>query len=177
MTMTDLRWAELMNDDNAQFTSEELAEGWHFCWDWDRLLVGPGMMEMDCCTCNGHKTTKNSSKEVILSKSIFIAAIIAAFAIATSAQANPNGEQPPAVSSAGQTDATTPMPATRPAALFVSYQVCEGGVCRVGARPLLGAPVRAVERSVLRVRRVVSARPVRRVFGWRPLRRVFGRGC
>lgn len=50
--MSDLRWTELMNDDSLHLTSEEIAEGWHFCWDFDGLLVGPGMdMEMECCTC------------------------------------------------------------------------------------------------------------------------------
>jgi hypothetical protein len=49
--MTDLRWSDLMNDDGLPLTSEEIAEGWHFCYDWDGLLVGPGMKEMECCTC------------------------------------------------------------------------------------------------------------------------------
>lgn len=59
---------------------------------------------------------------------------------------------------------------------------CIGGSCQrqavfhggLAARPVLGAPVRVVERSVLRVRRVVGARPVRRVFAIRPVRRVAG---
>lgn len=34
---------------------EELKEGWHFCPDWDGLLVGPKMPEMECCTCDLHK--------------------------------------------------------------------------------------------------------------------------
>lgn len=25
--------------------------GWHYCSDWDGLLIGPGMPEMACCTC------------------------------------------------------------------------------------------------------------------------------
>ena len=34
-----------------KLTPEERAEGWHFCHDWDGMLVGPGMPEMECCTC------------------------------------------------------------------------------------------------------------------------------
>lgn len=57
-----------------------------------------------------------------------------------------------------------------------SAQVCVNGRCGLASRPVLGAPARVVERSVLRVRRVVHARPVRRVFAARPLRGLFG-GC
>ena len=35
-----------MRDD----TPQEVAEGWHFCPEWDGLLVGPGMIE-DETTC------------------------------------------------------------------------------------------------------------------------------
>lgn len=30
----------------------EIVQGWHFCWDWDGLLVGPGMGELQTCTCH-----------------------------------------------------------------------------------------------------------------------------
>jgi hypothetical protein len=33
-------------------TQEEHDQGWHYCQDWDQLLVGPGMpAELSCCTC------------------------------------------------------------------------------------------------------------------------------
>jgi hypothetical protein len=35
----------------AILTKEELEEGWHYCNDWDGLLVGPEDDEMQCCTC------------------------------------------------------------------------------------------------------------------------------
>jgi hypothetical protein len=42
MKMTDERWEQLMNpkgsDATTQLTPEEIAEGWHFCWDFDCLL-------------------------------------------------------------------------------------------------------------------------------------------
>jgi hypothetical protein len=36
---------------DAKLTSEEIAEGWHFCREWDGLLIGPGMPEMEACLC------------------------------------------------------------------------------------------------------------------------------
>jgi len=30
---------------------EEMAEGWHFCPEWDYLLIGGDMEELKCCTC------------------------------------------------------------------------------------------------------------------------------
>lgn len=49
--MTDDRFAELMRDDSAELTASELATGWHFCPDWDGLLVSPSMWEWVHCTC------------------------------------------------------------------------------------------------------------------------------
>lgn len=49
--MSDERWHLLMKNDDEQLTDDEIEEGWHFCWDWDGLLIGPGMGEMERCTC------------------------------------------------------------------------------------------------------------------------------
>ena len=49
--MTNSRYAELMRDDSLRLTKEEMSYGWHFCYDWDGLLVGPGMFEQECCCC------------------------------------------------------------------------------------------------------------------------------
>ena len=35
-----------------KLTKEEIEAGWHYCHEWDGLLVGPGMEEMECCTCH-----------------------------------------------------------------------------------------------------------------------------
>jgi len=56
--MDDIRWQKLMDDDNAQLTQNEIAEGWHFCSDFDGLLIGPGMGEMKFCHCNEKKEGK-----------------------------------------------------------------------------------------------------------------------
>jgi hypothetical protein len=62
--MTDERWHFLMSDAAWErvepLTPDEIAEGWHFCWDWDGLLIGPGMGEMQSCCCN----TVNSKNQV-----------------------------------------------------------------------------------------------------------------
>lgn len=47
--MTGDRYRFLMNNDGESLTSQELADGWHFCFEWDGLLVGPGMEERAAC--------------------------------------------------------------------------------------------------------------------------------
>lgn len=49
--MNDQRWRDLMHNDKLDLTDDEISAGWHFCLDWDGLLIGPGMEEMMCCTC------------------------------------------------------------------------------------------------------------------------------
>ena len=49
--MKDERWWALMEDDSLPLTDEEILQGWHFCPDWDGLLIGPGMGEWDGCMC------------------------------------------------------------------------------------------------------------------------------
>lgn len=40
-----------MADDDEKLSDAEIAAGWHFCYDWDGLLVGPGMEELKACCC------------------------------------------------------------------------------------------------------------------------------
>ena len=55
--MTDERYNTLNNDLGllghyiADLTSEEINEGYHFCYEWDGLLIGPGMPELRVCQC------------------------------------------------------------------------------------------------------------------------------
>lgn len=49
--MSNERWEHLMADDEAKLTPAEIDQGWHFCYDWDGLLVGPGMGEIEFCRC------------------------------------------------------------------------------------------------------------------------------
>lgn len=50
--MTEVRYFQLEQDTSLNLTEEEVAEGWHWCIDWDGMLVGPGMIEMECCGCS-----------------------------------------------------------------------------------------------------------------------------
>ena len=53
------RWSLLMATDSEKLSDDEISQGWHFCDDWDGLLIGPGMGEMEACECgNGHLTAK-----------------------------------------------------------------------------------------------------------------------
>lgn len=49
--MNKNRWIDVMEHD-APLTPAEIEAGWHFCADWDGLLVGPGMGELRACVCD-----------------------------------------------------------------------------------------------------------------------------
>lgn len=49
--MTTERYTFLMEDEHP-LTAEEMLEGWHFCCEFDGLLVGPGMTELEFCQCH-----------------------------------------------------------------------------------------------------------------------------
>lgn len=41
--------------DKQQLSEEQILQGWHNCPDWDDLLIGPGMVEMNYCICQVNK--------------------------------------------------------------------------------------------------------------------------
>jgi len=47
--MTEERYNALMGDLELELTDDERREGWHWCWEFDGLLVGPGMGEQQFC--------------------------------------------------------------------------------------------------------------------------------
>lgn len=49
--MTNERYRDLMDGESTDLTQAEIDAGWHFCPDWDCMLIGPGMKEMECCDC------------------------------------------------------------------------------------------------------------------------------
>jgi hypothetical protein len=51
--MTRERWTYLQEsrDPHVCISDEELAEGWHWCNEFDGLLVGPEMGELRFCKC------------------------------------------------------------------------------------------------------------------------------
>lgn len=53
IVMTNERWKKLMNDPFLFLTYEEKSNGYHFCPDWDWMLIGNGMEEKESCTCKG----------------------------------------------------------------------------------------------------------------------------
>ena len=50
--MTNERYIELELNQEAKLTSEEINDGYHWCVDWDGMLVGADMDAIDGCTCN-----------------------------------------------------------------------------------------------------------------------------
>lgn len=48
--MTEERYNHLMASE-VSLTTAETEAGWHFCYEWDGLLVGPGMGELAPCRC------------------------------------------------------------------------------------------------------------------------------
>jgi hypothetical protein len=64
--MTDERYNKLNNMLEVDLpTPEEQTEGWHYCYDFDGLLVGPDMAELSCCHCfpANHKVYTTIPKE------------------------------------------------------------------------------------------------------------------
>lgn len=51
--MTDARYKELSDNHKSILTYVEFTAGWHFCWDWDGLLVNAYDTEGEgsACTC------------------------------------------------------------------------------------------------------------------------------
>lgn len=54
--MTNQRYSLLMNHDYINLTPEEIAQGWHFCYEFDGLLRQP-MDESDVLMLKGDGTT------------------------------------------------------------------------------------------------------------------------
>lgn len=51
--MSRQRWTALMKDDRLGLSGAEIEIGYHFCHEWDGLLVGPDMPEeWECCKCH-----------------------------------------------------------------------------------------------------------------------------
>jgi len=50
--MTPERYKYLSEvEPSIEIAPDELALGWHWCCEYDYLLVGPGMDELDACKC------------------------------------------------------------------------------------------------------------------------------
>ena len=49
-TMENDRYNFLMHSDDS-LTEKEVSDGWHFCADWDGLLINNDWPESECCSC------------------------------------------------------------------------------------------------------------------------------
>ena len=54
--MTQERWNYLMQpfhgDESVMLTAQELADGWHWCDEWDGLLIHSDDREFEHCECD-----------------------------------------------------------------------------------------------------------------------------
>jgi hypothetical protein len=53
MKISNKRYKKLMDYSGkvSLLTEEEMEFGWHFCSDWDFLLISPDMKEHEFCNC------------------------------------------------------------------------------------------------------------------------------
>lgn len=49
--MTSQRYRELSKSDEQDLTPEETKAGWHFCPDWDYMLIHKLDPEIEGCNC------------------------------------------------------------------------------------------------------------------------------
>lgn len=50
-TMTKERWSEIQKDQELKLTEQEINDGWHFCPEWDGLLVNSNDEEGEGAAC------------------------------------------------------------------------------------------------------------------------------
>jgi hypothetical protein len=60
--MDNKRYNELEQNLDSILTEKELSEGWHWCCEFDFLLVGPGMTEIEFCLCEDEAIKKAKQK-------------------------------------------------------------------------------------------------------------------
>ena len=53
--MSEKRYVELSACMSKELTEAEKAEGWHFCKEWDFMLIHNTWPEMMACHCDGQK--------------------------------------------------------------------------------------------------------------------------
>lgn len=59
---------DLLNYSGYGLTDIEFKEGWHWCYDWNGLLVGPGMPELNECTCYYPNVIKARENNLLLTQ-------------------------------------------------------------------------------------------------------------
>lgn len=51
--------------DTEQLTPDEISQGWHYCYNWKGLLIGPGDQRMNSCECKINKKIHDQIKKTI----------------------------------------------------------------------------------------------------------------
>jgi hypothetical protein len=51
-----------------QLTLDEISQGWHYCYDWKGLLIGPGNLKMDSCNCKINKKVHTEIRKTLKHK-------------------------------------------------------------------------------------------------------------
>lgn len=49
--------------EDSELTSSEISAGWHYCYNANRKLIGPGFPEMEDCNCKINKNIHNQIKK------------------------------------------------------------------------------------------------------------------
>ena len=49
-------------------SNEEISQGWHYCYDWKGLLIGPGNLKMDSCNCKINKKVHTEIRKTLKHK-------------------------------------------------------------------------------------------------------------
>lgn len=52
---------ESVHDDSL--SNEEISQGWHYCYNCDGELIGPGSKKMDSCECKVNKEIHRQVKK------------------------------------------------------------------------------------------------------------------
>lgn len=84
-----LQWTE-----EGSLTQEEIDAGWHWCYEWDDMLIHPNMPEYAHCTCKGNEelAKKAFDREAALSKMVDIGEMMDPFYENDDSEANENND-------------------------------------------------------------------------------------
>lgn len=68
--MTPERYRELCVNPDAILTEQELREGYHFCPDWDYMLLHVSDVEMSGCCCDKARNERIVEAQAILDRDL-----------------------------------------------------------------------------------------------------------
>jgi len=77
--MSAKRYSFLMENQSESLTLQEYEEGWHFCWDWDGLLIHKDDVEFSCCSCQSGEFIRRKHEK----RNLFLASSLGIFLFVT----------------------------------------------------------------------------------------------